>query len=148
MAGKLKTKFLLVSLMATCLFSARLVYSDSDDSDSYASDIESPMSAVMLDLDQEDYESAIGELNALIARQGESADALNLLGYSNRKLKQYDTAYDYYTRALTIDPAHLGANEYLGELYVETDQMDKANAQLERIYKICQSDCREYVKLK
>lgn len=106
------------------------------------------MNAALVALEREDYQSAINELLTLISEDGESADALNLLGFSNRKMKIYDEAYDYYIRALAMEPDHLGANEYLGELYVETEQMDKAQQQLDRIYDICQSDCDEYLKLK
>jgi len=125
-----------IGFVVVGLSSNSVSYANSGDSDSYASDSESPMSAVMVALDEEDYQTAITELKVLIAKEGESADAL----------KEYDTAYDFYSRALKIDPNHLGATEYLGELYVETEQPDKANEQLERIYEICQSYCREYVQ--
>jgi len=71
---------LVVSLAVSGLSSHGISYANSGDSDSYTSDSESPMSAVMVALDEEDYQTAITELKVLIAKEGESADALNLLG--------------------------------------------------------------------
>lgn len=121
--------------------------SDSGGSSSYSSNDSSPMNEALIYLEQEDYQRAIDELNRFIKDEGETADALNLLGFSNRKLKNYDDAYDYYTRALEMDPDHIGATEYLGELYVETEQMDKAQTQLARLKEICPADCSEFQKL-
>ena len=51
----------------------------------------------------------------------------------------------WYLKALKLNPKHLGANEYLGELYVMTGQMDKAKARLATIAKICgNTTCEEY----
>jgi tetratricopeptide (TPR) repeat protein len=52
------------------------------------------------------------------------------MGYSLRKTGQTQLALEYYNRALALMPKHLGANEYLGELYVELGQMDKAKERL------------------
>ena len=53
----------------------------------------------------------------------------------------------YYRAALKIDPNHLGANEYLGELYLKLKQPAKAKAQLAKLEKICGTDCAEYKTL-
>ncbi len=150
-----KNEFVLKTLLVAGLWAgAPLVASaDSGGSDNGSSVYNSnndgsAMDAVMVSLEQENYQQAIAELKLFVKEQGETADALNLLGFSNRKLKNYDDAYDYYIRALSMEPDHLGANEYLGELYVETEQPDKAQTQLDRLYDICQSECREYTKLK
>lgn len=141
-----------VLLTVMCAVGTAAVQADSSDSDSggsssYSNNGSSPMSEAMIYLEQEDYQRAIDEVNRFIKDQGETADALNLLGFSNRKLKNYDDAYDYYIRALEMEPDHIGATEYLGELYVETGQMDKAQTQLARLKEICPADCSEYQKL-
>jgi hypothetical protein len=41
-----------------------------------------------------------------------------------------------------------GANEYLGELYLETNQFDKAIELLQILDNICSNNCAEYSKLK
>ena len=55
------------------------------------------------------------------------ADVYNLMGFSLRKTGDHKQAYTFYRKALDFDPEHKGALEYLGELYVETGQIDKAS---------------------
>ena len=47
-------------------------------------------------------------------------------------------------KGLNLDPKHNGINEYLGELYVQTNRIDKANERLE-VLKNC--NCKEYGEL-
>lgn len=108
----------------------------------------SEMRGVESKINAKEYQSAINELKILVARNSDNADAFNLLGYSNRKLKNYDVAEKYYLEALKIDPTHKGAMEYLGELYVETGRMDKANQMLSRLDEACFISCSEYKTLK
>lgn len=94
------------------------------------------------------YEAAIAELKKIVASDADNADAYNLLGFTHRKLKRYDVAQEYYQRALSLNPGHKGAMEYLGELYVETGRMEEANAMLARLDKACLFSCEEYKSLK
>ena len=71
------------------------------------------------------------------------ADVYNLLGFSLRKLGDYPKALTYYQKALDYDPEHKGAHEYLGELYVETKQMAKAEVQLAILARLCPAVCEE-----
>ena len=48
------------------------------------------------------------------------ADTLNYLGFTTRKLGDYEGGEKYYLLGLEIEPNHIGINEYLGELYVVT----------------------------
>lgn len=82
-------------------------------------------------------------LRAADARDPGNADILNLLGYANRKLARYQVSRGFYTRALAIDPRHKGALEYLGELELETGDVDAARALLARLRDICPSGCHE-----
>lgn len=75
--------------------------------------------------------------------QHQHADVYNLLGFSLRKTGDYRTALTYYQKALDFDPDHKGALEYLGELYVETKQPEKAKEMLARLVKLCPSGCEE-----
>ncbi|MGH1540569.1 MAG: tetratricopeptide repeat protein [Arenicella sp.] len=98
-------------------------------------------------LKKEQYQQAIDKLLAMEKKDSNNADVYNLLGYSHRKLQRYDEAYDYYQQALTLEPEHKGANEYLGELYLETDRLEQAQKQLQILEGICSKSCREYKKL-
>lgn len=57
-------------------------------------------------------------------------EAWNLVGYSARKLKDYDRALAAYNRCLAIRPDYAPAREYLGEAYLDLNQPDKARQQL------------------
>jgi len=73
------------------------------------------------------------------------ADTLNYLGFTTRKLGDYENGEKYYLEGLAIDPTHIGINEYLGELYVATNRVNLAIERLE-ILKAC--NCEEYQELK
>ena len=94
-------------------------------------------------IDDEEYAKAIPLLQKSIQEKGEYADALNLLGYSNRKLGDKTKAMTYYTKALNLEPKHLGANEYLGELYLEMGDLPKAQERLAILKSAC-GDCEEF----
>ena len=73
------------------------------------------------------------------------ADTLNYLGFTTRKLGDYDNGEKYYLLGLEINPNHAGINEYLGELYVATNRLDLAKERL-KILESC--NCKEYKELK
>ncbi len=95
-----------------------------------------------------DYPAAIISLKKVTKAEPKNADAYNYLGYSHRKLGRFDEALEYYQKALSIEPDHLGANEYLGELYLQTSQLEKAEKQLEILDGLCFFGCDEYRELK
>jgi predicted Zn-dependent protease len=95
-----------------------------------------------------DWDGAIKLLRVIVVQQPKNADALNLLGYSLRQKGQMKEAEAWYLKALKLQPTHLGANEYLGELYVMTGQPAKAQARLKALAKICgNTTCEEYQDL-
>ena len=73
------------------------------------------------------------------------ADTLNYLGFTTRKLGDFENGEKYYLQGLSINPYHIGINEYLGELYVATKRHNLAVERLE-VLKGC--DCKEYDDLK
>ena len=73
------------------------------------------------------------------------ADTLNYLGFTTRKLGDYEKGEEFYLQGLQIEPNHKGINEYLGELYVVTGRIDMAKERLE-VLKTC--NCKEYDELK
>ena len=73
------------------------------------------------------------------------ADTLNYLGFTTRKLGDYENGEKYYLQGLEIEPNHIGINEYLGELYVTTNRMDLAK---ERLGVLENCNCEEYNQLK
>ena len=73
------------------------------------------------------------------------ADTLNYLGFTSRKLGDYENGEKYYLEGLAIDPNHKGINEYLGELYVATN---RHNLAVERLEVLSSCNCQEYQELK
>ena len=73
------------------------------------------------------------------------ADTLNYLGFTTRKLGDYESGEKYYLMGLKINPNHTGINEYLGELYIATNRMDLARERL-KVLENC--NCEEYAELK
>ncbi len=100
------------------------------------------MAAVRL-INEARYEEAIADLYKAQAIVGPHPDILNYLGYSHRKLGVMEKARGYYAAALAIDPDHKGANEYLGELYLEIGEIGKARKQLAKLDAICTFGCAE-----
>ena len=72
-------------------------------------------------------------------------DTLNYLGFTTRKLGDFENGEKYYLQGLAINPTHIGINEYLGELYVATGRHNLAVERLE-VLKGC--NCEEYDELK
>ena len=73
------------------------------------------------------------------------ADTLNYLGFTTRKLGDFENGEKYYLLGLEIDPNHIGINEYLGELYVATG---RHNLAVERLQVLQNCNCKEYDQLK
>ncbi len=73
------------------------------------------------------------------------ADTLNYLGFTTRKLGDYENGEKYYLQGLAIEPNHIGINEYLGELYVATNRLALAKERM-KILENC--NCEEYTELK
>jgi tetratricopeptide (TPR) repeat protein len=95
--------------------------------------------------DRNDYTSAIDQLKAL--GQDDRADVANLIGYSYRKLGDYKVSQIWYERALKADPNHVRTWQYYGLWQLEQGNRDQAQYHLNRIGKLCGTDCAEYRSL-
>ena len=91
------------------------------------------------------YEKAKALLVKSNKKKPNQADTLNYLGFTTRKLGDFENGEKYYLLGLEIDPNHKGINEYLGELYVVTNRMDLAKERL-KVLETC--NCEEYNELK
>lgn len=94
------------------------------------------------------FEQALPVLAEVLQRNPQNADALNWLGYANRRLGRYDEAVGYYRQALAADPHHLGAREYLGEAYLEQGNVSAAQEQLAALEAACTLGCAELTALR
>ena len=94
------------------------------------------------------FSAALTSLQAADKTFPNNADINNLLGYSARNLKQYKPAATYYVKALKIEPNHLGALEYQGELFMLTKKTSDAKKNLAKLKSLCGVNCEEYLDLK
>ena len=91
----------------------------------------------------EKYDEAIPLLKNVVADNPRDADAWNYLGFASRKLGNSKEAIGYYEKALKIDPNHKGAHNYLGEAYLQLNDVPKAEEQLTILKGICATNCEE-----
>ncbi len=110
--------------------------------DSMSSNGKADLSSVRTKIKAKNYAAALEELRKL-AKETPEANVYNLLGYTLRKTGDYPASLTYYTKALDLQPDHKAAREYLGELYVETNNIDKAKEQLAVLVKLCPNGCEE-----
>ena len=90
------------------------------------------------------YSQAFTKLEKAHKKNKKDPDILNYMGFTSRKVGNFEVAEKFYLQGLSIKPNHNGINEYLGELYVQTNRIDKANERL-AILKNC--NCDEYKEL-
>jgi Flp pilus assembly protein TadD len=94
------------------------------------------------------FAAAIGILRPYVARVRDDADGHNWLAYAYRKSGQLEPAFVHYQRALAIEPAHLGAHEYIGEAYLLAGKPADAQKHLRELERLCQARCEQYEDLK
>ena len=94
---------------------------------------------------QKHYKKAIGYLLKHNKKFPADPNTLNYLGFTHRKVGDYNNAEIYYSMGLELDPKHVGINEYMGELFVVTNRLDKAK---ERLAVLEDCNCKEYKELK
>ena len=90
------------------------------------------------------YKQAFIKLEKANKKDKDNPDILNYMGYTSRKSGNFEEAEKFYLKGLSLDPKHNGINEYLGELYVQTDRIEKAKERL-AVLKNC--NCKEFQEL-
>ena len=90
------------------------------------------------------YKEAFVKLEKANKKDKDNPDILNYMGFTSRKSGNFDEAEKFYLKGLSLNPGHNGINEYLGELYVQTNRIEKAKERLE-VLKTC--NCKEYGEL-
>ena len=148
----------LLIIVFTLLLSSSLMAAGSDSSSGSSTDKESLYEdAVKLvkragKLEKKDktdkakklYSQAFNKLEKAYKSDKKNPDILNYMGFTTRKTGNFEKAEKFYLEGLSLKPNHNGINEYLGELYVQTNRIDKANERLE-VLKSC--NCKEYSEL-
>ena len=76
------------------------------------------------------YKEAFNKLETANKKDKNNPDILNYMGFTSRKSGNFNEAEKFYLKGLSLDPKHNGINEYLGELYVQTNRIEKAKERL------------------
>jgi tetratricopeptide (TPR) repeat protein len=97
---------------------------------------------------QKNFSAALNLLKQADSSYINNADINNLLGFSSRNLRQFSASARYYQKALRINPNHLGALEYQGELFLQTKKVSAAKKNLAKLKQLCGVNCEEYLDLK
>ena len=95
--------------------------------------------------DNHDYTGAIGQLKSL--KRDDVADVANLIGYSYRKLGDYQSSKVYYELALKDDPHHVRTWQYYGLWQLEQGNREQAQYHLNKLASLAGTDSSEYRSL-
>ena len=90
------------------------------------------------------YKEAFNKLETANKKDRNNPDILNYMGFTSRKSGNFNEAEKFYLKGLSLNPKHNGINEYLGELYVQTNRIEKAKERL-AVLKNC--NCKEFQEL-
>lgn len=103
-----------------------------------------PLAVARARIQAQQWPAAIEELSKVNATA--NADWNNLMGYAQRKQATPDlaAAQRHYDAALRINPRHLGALEYAGELALMKGELPVAEARLAALEKACTARCEEF----
>jgi len=99
-------------------------------------------------IEAKNYQEAMPLLQKVVATNPRDADAYTLMGYATRKSGDPNGSLQYYNTALSLDPRHIGAHEYIGEAYLQLDKPQEAAQHLARLDSLCVFGCTEYRQLK
>ena len=139
---------LLTTLLLTCASPLMIqAAGSSDDDDSKPQKSRNYQEAVSY-IKKSDYSSAIPLLKRELEKNSRDADAHNYMGYALRKSNDLKNSAVHYAKALEINPKHLGALEYQGELFLTIGNLDLAKANLQKLDKLCWLGCDEYDDLR
>jgi len=95
--------------------------------------------------DDHNYTGAIDQLKSL--KRDDVADVANLIGYSYRKLGDYQSSKVYYELALKDDPNHVRTWQYYGLWQLEQGNREQAQYHLDKLASLAGTDSSEYRSL-
>ena len=98
-------------------------------------------------IDKGQYSKAQKILKNYTKSEPEDPDGWTLLAFTYRKLDKFAESEEYYLKALNLEPDNKAALEYQGELVLETNRLDLANANIKKLQNLCPNSCEELEKL-
>jgi tetratricopeptide (TPR) repeat protein len=93
------------------------------------------------------YQAGIAAMHAL--GRDDHPDVANYIGYSFRRMGNYEQSKVWYEKALAADPDHTRTWSYYGMWQMEQGNRLKALDDLQKVKLLCGStSCKEYIELK
>lgn len=137
----------IVFVAALAVGGASPCLADPSETDSAASTLDRDYVAGRKALESNNWNAAIKSLSAAARRNPGNADIQNYLGFAYRKAAKLDLAFKHYKQALSLDPRHRGAHEYIGEAYLMKGDLKSAEKHLAALREICSLPCEELTDL-
>lgn len=131
------SSFLVGILAIFSVLAAPVMAAGTSDGSSAASPTVSAYDEAKAMVDEGNFAAALPKLMTITKEDPKNADAWNLLGFTYRKLGQLSDSDKAYLTVLKINPNHLGALEYQGELFITTGKLDQAKANLSKLQGLC-----------
>lgn len=132
---------------AIAMGAASPCFADPQDTDPEASALDPDYAAGRKAIEAKNWNAAVKSLFSAALRSPDNADIQNYLGYAYRKTGKLDLAFKHYKRALTLNPRHRGAHEYIGEAYLIKGDVRSAQKHLAALREICLLPCEEFTDL-
>jgi Flp pilus assembly protein TadD len=100
-------------------------------------------------IEAKDWKRAVELLAKAAAAEPDNAEIQNWLGFAQRKQGNLDAAFAAYDKALKLNPRLKAAHEYIGEAYLISGNVPKAEQHLAELQKLCTPiPCEEYKDLR
>jgi tetratricopeptide (TPR) repeat protein len=136
---------LLLALASACLgLTSAVAWPEATSEEPAGAVLEQDYAAGLKAIEGKNWSDAIGLLSSAALRDTRNADIQNYLGFAYRNAGDLSAAFLHYNRALTLNPRHRGAHEYIGEAYLMIGNRAKAEEHLAALKKICLLPCEEY----
>jgi Flp pilus assembly protein TadD len=136
---------LLLALAIAALSPAALANLGAEEGDSANADWLAGKRAV----EAQDWKAATAALSKAASAEPNNADIQNWLGFAQRKLGNMGAAFAAYETALKLNPKLKQAHEYIGEAYLQVNDLPRAEQHLAELQRLCSPiPCEEYKDLK
>jgi len=143
----MKFIFMLIAIGGLLSMLGTPVFADGDPVDEPGISVEKEFNDGRVAIYGGKFDQAIALMKIVVAEEPDNADAHNYLGFAYRKTGRLQLAATSYEKALDIDPKHISALEYQGEMYLTLNDLNSARQNLTRLEQICGNTCKQRKEL-
>jgi len=124
-----------ILIIATLLAAVLACQSKKQTTTSYQNDIRIHLQQAAIFLSEQKCQEAVNEYKLYLSKKNDSPEAYNFLGLSYLCLRNYAEAKSSFQKALELDPLYSQVHHNLGILYMETNELDKAEKEFMEVLK-------------